>query len=58
MVYDLESLEAMACVAGAQEEALKAARLFGVAEPLSEPLSGSLSEPVQHTPEEPSRRED
>jgi len=54
MVYDLESLEAMACVAGAQEEALKAARLFGVAEPLSEPLS----EPVQHTPEEPSGRED
>jgi DNA-binding NarL/FixJ family response regulator len=46
-----ESLEGLACIAGAEGEALRAARLFGAAEALREAVAS------QHTPEEDALRQ-
>jgi non-specific serine/threonine protein kinase len=50
-----ESLEGMACIAGAQGEALKAGRQFGAAEGLKETLREAVA--LQHSPEEGAWRE-
>src|SRR5215212_3807819 len=50
-----ESLEGMACIAGAQGEALKAGRQFGAAEGLKETLREAVA--LQHSPEEEAWRE-
>ena len=50
-----ESLDGLACVAAAEGEAPRAARLFGAAEALRETLSEAVV--FQHTPEEAAWRE-
>ena len=50
-----ESLEGLACVAGAEGEAERAARLFGAAEALREPVREAVG--YRHRPEEAAWRE-